>query len=139
MTVTPTPRLRFQFAMLASMAEEIRAHGQPRILFGQHARDVGIFVPKPRISDRLGAPPGKLRVAVYSLCNPCGDRPGLQDRVDGVILGRSAATLPADCDPLADWPAQVSECRTRGLSLTDWSDDHNKRSSRHAFHPDSER
>jgi hypothetical protein len=66
-----TPRQQFQFAMIGETMEEIRDHGKPCILCGEETRNAGCWFPDSRLASYLGAPPGKDRVFVYSLCDGC--------------------------------------------------------------------
>jgi hypothetical protein len=74
----------FQTALVAATMEE--AAGQPCALCGRPAASVGVWIPTKTCSQRLGAPPGKVRVVVYALCANCVAQPGAQDRVEAGLL-----------------------------------------------------
>jgi hypothetical protein len=54
---------------------------------------VGIWVPTPAASRRLGAAAGKQRLARYALCRRCRHRRGAVGRVEERILSEVAAAL----------------------------------------------
>jgi hypothetical protein len=62
-------------------------------LCGSTARWRGLWVPTPEASRRLGAPAGKLRVTLCTLCPHCAALPAVTTRVEDVILADAAARL----------------------------------------------
>jgi hypothetical protein len=47
-----------------------------------------LFVPPEGVSQRIGAPEGKLRLLTYALCESCFQLPGVSDLVETEILKR---------------------------------------------------
>ena len=82
-------RPTFRFSLDEAL-ESIRDHGRPCTLCGDEARNPGCWIPTPRLAVYPGAPPGKDRAVVYSLCSDCWHRDGVLGAVWGSDPRRSS-------------------------------------------------
>ena len=57
--------------------------------------DLGCWFPMPRLAAYLGAPPGKTRVFVYTLCEDCERRDPGGSAVEGRIIADRRTKLAA--------------------------------------------
>lgn len=70
-----------------SIMAALKAAGRDKcILCGRKPYKVGIWTPTPEYSRRLGAPPGKTRLATYCVCRKCFRRPDAGTAVEDKIL-----------------------------------------------------
>lgn len=54
------------------------------------AKLIGLYFPDKKTNVLLGAPPGKLRMAVYFLCEGCVKRPGAIAEVENGLIAEHA-------------------------------------------------
>jgi hypothetical protein len=92
-----TPRQEFQWAMVATEMEAILDHGRPCLRCGDQTHSPGCWFPTPPIAAYLGAPPGKIRVVIYALCEDCHHHdPGGSVVAERILAERRTALAAAD-------------------------------------------
>jgi hypothetical protein len=87
----PRPR-RKPVDVLAGQVERRRRTGDDGcLLCGRPGVFLGVWAPDAECQRKVLAPPGKLRLVTYLLCEPCKDLPGMPDRIEAKILSDFAA------------------------------------------------
>jgi hypothetical protein len=105
----------FQLAMLETALENVA--GPPCLLCGVPGTLVGVWQPSPTWQPRVGAPEGKTRLVIYSLCAPCAARADAGTRVENLVLATAARRRAALA---AGWEIDGDLAYRPGSDVPDW-------------------
>jgi hypothetical protein len=106
---------QLQAAMLATTMED--AIGQPCWLCDVPGANVGVWQPSPEHQRRLGAPEGKTRVLIYTLCRSCAAKPDSIGRVEDRALATAERRRKALA---AGWELDGNLAHRPGDEIPDW-------------------